>query len=81
VRKRATIRSGKPRGSIVIWLSALVFGVSAGLLLTYHLLLSGRAAPMPAAIAAPAGLARAGMPSMHSVHRDALRDAAARRSS
>lgn len=83
MRKRATMRPGEPNGSIVMWLAGLVFGISAGLLLIYHLLLSSRAAPLPAAMAraAPAGPARAGAQSMHSVHREALQDAAARRAS
>lgn len=83
MRKRATVRSVEPNGSIVMWLAGLVLGISAGLLITYHLLLSSRAAPLPLAMAgtAPAGLVRAGASSTHSVHREALRDAAARRAS
>lgn len=36
-------------GSIVVWLAGLVFGLGAGMVLVYHLVLSGRSDLMPAA--------------------------------
>ncbi|MCA3255427.1 MAG: hypothetical protein INF91_07415 [Alphaproteobacteria bacterium] len=43
-------------GSIVVWLAGLVFGLGAGMVLVYHLVLSGRSDLTPVAPVQPTAM-------------------------
>lgn len=81
-RVQAPVNDGTGK-SVIIWLTGLVFGVSAGLLLVYHFLLASRASPgveIPVAEASQPGgakLVRASARSVDSAHSAAARDALA----
>ncbi|MDO9490165.1 MAG: hypothetical protein Q7J32_17470 [Sphingomonadaceae bacterium] len=70
-----------PSGSIIIWLAALVFGVSAGLLLVYHFLMASRSVstrPIEVAEAAPVAPKRptlAKAAAVSSAHSAAMKEA------
>lgn len=61
-------------GSIVVWLAGLVFGLGAGMVLVYHLVLSGKADLAPPADVQPVAVtasATAGVdPALLAVHND-----------
>jgi len=76
-RRTPRVEDQTVSGSVVIWLAGLVFGLGAGMVLVYHLVLSERAdlTPAPARpVAVAASAAPSVDPTLLAVHNAALND-------
>lgn len=71
--RRAARPMPEPKGSLLIWLAGLVFGVGAGIVLVYHLLLASQAGDVPLEVSA--AVAQPNPTSLDSAHAEALRAA------